>query len=91
MCNILFFLYLQCNTVPTQLMSYLDEQAIMEVALVLSTESALLGVLNDIFMATDSGDSVLLVLLDLTAAFDTVNHELLIEGWVIFRVSTRGV
>lgn len=31
MCNILFFLYLQCNTVPTQLMSYLDEQAIMEV------------------------------------------------------------
>lgn len=32
-----------------------------------STESALLKVFNDIFLATDSGDCVILVLLDLTA------------------------
>ncbi len=50
-----------------------------------STESALLRVLNDIFLATDTGDSVVLVLLDLLAAFDTINHSVLInslKSWV---------
>jgi len=45
----------------------------------------LLPIFNDIFLATDSGDCVILVLLDLTAAFDTVDHEILIsclERWV---------
>ena len=37
-----------------------------------STESALLRVVNDTLLATDSGDSVILILLDLTSAFDTV-------------------
>jgi len=39
-----------------------------------STESALLRVLNNIFISTDSGDSVVLILLYLSAAFDTVDH-----------------
>ena len=43
-----------------------------------STKSALLRVFNDKFLATDSGHCVVLVLLDLTAAFDTVDHEILI-------------
>lgn len=43
------------------------------------TETALLKVLNDIFLATDSGDSVVLVLLYLSAAFDTVDHNVLLS------------
>ena len=43
-----------------------------------STESALLRVSNDIYLSTDSGDSVVLILLDLSAAFDTTDHSLLL-------------
>ena len=44
-----------------------------------STESALLKVHNDIMMMKDKGKVILLALLDLSAAFDTVNHDILIE------------
>ena len=44
-----------------------------------STESALLRVLNDILCSVDTGKVSLLVLLDLSAAFDTINHQLLLE------------
>ena len=44
-----------------------------------STESALLKVHNDIMMMKDKGMVILLTLLDLSAAFDTVNHDTLIE------------
>ncbi len=44
-----------------------------------STESALLQVLNDTLLATDPGDSVMLILLDLTLAFDTVDHKTLLS------------
>ncbi len=40
-----------------------------------STESALLRVSSEIFTGTDSGKSMALVLLDLSAAFDSLNHE----------------
>ena len=42
-----------------------------------STETALLTVTNGIMLSLDKGEKVFLVLLDLSAAFDTVNHTLL--------------
>ena len=40
-----------------------------------STETAVVKVVNDIHLALDSGQCVFLVLLDLSAAFDTIDHE----------------
>jgi hypothetical protein len=44
-----------------------------------STETAVLRVFTDIFEAVDRGDFAALVLLDLSAAFDTVDHTILLE------------
>jgi hypothetical protein len=44
-----------------------------------STETALLRVQNDILMQLDSGKGVLLCLLDLSAAFDTIDHNIFFQ------------
>ena len=44
-----------------------------------STETAVLKVLADILRAVDGGDLAVLALLDLSAAFDTVDHETLLN------------
>lgn len=44
-----------------------------------STETALLRVQNDILQSVDSKGGAILVLLDLSAAFDTIDHQLLIN------------
>ena len=44
-----------------------------------STETAVLKVLTDILLAIDSGYLSALVLLDLSAAFDTADHDILIQ------------
>ena len=52
-----------------------------------STESALLRVQNDILSALDNKSGVFLALIDLSAAFDTVDHKILLD----FLQNTIGV
>ena len=66
-----------------QLNSYLGENDLHEplqsaYKIFHSTETALLTVTNDIMLSLDKGENVFLVLLDLSAAFDTVNHPFLL-------------
>jgi len=44
-----------------------------------STETAVLKVLSDILLALDSGNLAMLTLLDLSAAFDSVDHDTLLQ------------
>ena len=44
-----------------------------------STETALIRVANDLLLALDNRSEAILVLLDLTAAFDTIDHKILLD------------
>ena len=46
-----------------------------------STETALLRVFNDILFSIDQGGGEILVLLDLSSAFDTIDHAVLFDLW----------
>ena len=67
------------KVIAAQLTSYVEDNNLCELFQSAyrrnhSTETALIRVHNDIAMAIDKGHSVILVLLDLSAAFDTVDH-----------------
>uniref|UniRef100_A0A8C6NSL6 Reverse transcriptase domain-containing protein n=1 Tax=Nothobranchius furzeri TaxID=105023 RepID=A0A8C6NSL6_NOTFU len=74
----------------THLTSHLDDNGLLDpfqsgFRRNYSTESAHIRVLNDILILTDSGSHVLLLLLDLTVAFNTVDHTILLhrlEFWM---------
>jgi len=53
-----------------------------------STETAVLKVLSDILLALDSGNLVMLTLLDLSAAFDSVDHDTLFKSSRADHIST---
>ncbi len=44
-----------------------------------STETALLRVQNDLLMAEDNQEVSVLVILDLSAAFNTIDHDILLH------------
>ena len=44
-----------------------------------STETALLRVMNDVLRTVDCGRDVVSVMLDLSAAFDTLDHTILLD------------
>ena len=44
-----------------------------------STETTLLGLRNDMLLAADAGHGSAVVLLDLSAAFDTIDHDVLLD------------
>ena len=57
-----------------------------------STETAITWILSDLLDAVDRDDTAMLVLLDLSAAFDTVDHGILLERlWVTFGVNNSAL
>ena len=72
------------KAVAVQLTNYivshhLDEKLQSAYKVFHSTETALVKVQNDILRAVDSNKSIILLLLDLSAAFDTVDHAILLS------------
>ena len=64
-------LYMKTNNIYPLLQSEYRKQH--------STETALLKVMNDILLKMNSQHVTLLVMLHLSAAFDTVDHKILLE------------
>ena len=71
------------RVVQTRLQAFLDTNGLMtEIQSAYRrhrTETAVMKVYNDLLSAADNGQLSALRLLDLTAAFDTVDHELLLS------------
>ena len=82
--NLPFISKITEKVVAKQLKNYLDFNSLMEVnqsayKMFHSTETALLRVHNGITHALDNKKMVVLLLLDLSAAFDTISHNLLLK------------
>ena len=82
--NFYFISKLTERTVCVQLVNHLKENDLYEIfqsayRQLHSTETALLRVQNDIIHAVDSEVGAILTLLDLSAAFDTIDHQKLLD------------
>ena len=82
--NQMFLFKCREKVVASQFISHMGENKLEEIfqsayKVGHSTESALLGVHNDVLCALDDGRCVMLVLLDLSAACDTVDHGILLS------------
>ena len=80
--NLSFISKLIEKVVAKQLNNYIDSEGLSNVnqsayRRLHSTESALLKIHNDIAALMDSGKAVALTLLDLSAAFNTIDHDIL--------------
>ena len=83
MSNLSFISKLIEKVVAKQLNSYIDSEGFSNVnqstyRRLYSTETALLKIQNDIAALMDSGKTVEFTLLDLSAAFDTINRNILL-------------
>ena len=82
--NLTFISKLIEKVVAKQIISHLTKHDLLEkfqsaYRPLHSTETALLRVSNDILRAIDNKKCVFLVLLDLSAAFDTIDHDILFK------------
>src|SRR6476660_2960313 len=75
----LFLTRIPRNTSLLLLTSALISQLIVAYREGYSTETALVSTLDSIFSSVDNGKACLSVCLDLSAAFDTVDHQLLLS------------
>ena len=78
--------------VSSQLVKYLKDNGLLPdlqsaYRAMHSTETAVLEVLSDLLLALDSGNLAMLTLLDLSAAFDSVDHDTAIQ--VLWFARTR--
>ena len=82
--NLTYISKLVERMVNQQVVDYLDENKLLPklqsgFRARYSTETALLKVLSDILLSADQQQITLLVLLDMSAAFDTVDHAILLQ------------
>jgi len=81
--NLSFLFKVLERIIQRRLQAYLDDIALMPVrqsaySLYHSTETAVTKVFDELLQSADEGDVSALCLLDLTAAFDTVDHDLML-------------
>ena len=82
--NLTFMSKVVERLVCSQLVAYLEQNGLLPdlqsaYRRCRSTETAVLKVVADLFTAADRGEITLFCLLDLFAAFDTVDHDILID------------